>query len=303
MTSLTSIVVSMYNRNAGIVNVVDRLLFPSLLNNASEDVQLVLVDDVSPAKEETQKVLEKFLPEAESRFGDVIFVQHGENMNFSRSYNAAASRADGDSLIITNADVYFPHGSVSRLSHVALEKDAQIGAVTNGGYGYQTTDYFEPEFGGKYIFNFNGQSTKHIEIANLALSLRMGGRLYPVNSVSGFCFGMPKAVFNEVGGFDERFKTFWSDTDLSRKVKQYSDVFVDSSVFVYHHDEDSSSNQPFRGNMKPLIQFASDGLKYIWKWHDLFHTSTDFAYRAMQNMLYIGTITGEIRENLSLSES
>jgi len=295
---LTSIVISMYNHNIGVVNIVDKLLFPSLLNNASSDKQLVLVDDVSPAALETQETVERFLPEARKRFGEVVFVQRDENLNFSKSYNDAAARADGKALVISNADVYFPEGSIDQLAKTALDHGMQVGPVTNGGYGYQTTNYFEKMLGGKHIKALTEGWTRQIEAADRSLAKAMEGKVYPVSSVSGYCFGIPRETFERVGRFDERFLTFWSDTDLSRKMKEESDVIVDGSVYVYHHDEDSRSNQPFNGNLKVLIPFAVDGLKYMWKWKDFVHTSADFAYRAAQNMFYVGTITNEIRENM-----
>jgi hypothetical protein len=51
----------MYNKSPKIIEALDKLCFPLLLNNASADKELILIDDISPAKQETDAFLENFI--------------------------------------------------------------------------------------------------------------------------------------------------------------------------------------------------------------------------------------------------
>jgi len=293
--ALISIVISMYNRNPGIVDTVEGLLFPSLLNNASSNKQLILVNDKSPQDKETKEIVERFESEAEQRFGDFQYVDREENLGFSQSYNEAASRAEGRILVISNADVYFPEDSIERLAIKALSRRSQVGPVTNGGWGYQTTNYFK--FPGKHVPDYSTLSKNKLEAAGDQLVNFMPVKPNEVNSLSGFCFALPQDRFIELDGFDEQLATFWNDTDLSRRVRQETPVYVDGSTYIYHHDQDSLSNQPFKGNIKVLGPFIADGFRYMKKWHDYVTAPVDFAWRTVQNMFYVKTIGTEIKKN------
>ena len=114
----TTIVTSMYNKSSQVIETIDKLFLPSLLNNASSDKELILIDDVSPAKSETLALLDKYLPELKKKFGNVEFVQNEENLGFGPSYNGGIMRANGANIVVVNDDVYFPENSVSKLTSI-----------------------------------------------------------------------------------------------------------------------------------------------------------------------------------------
>lgn len=78
--ALTSIVTSMYNATGRPLEALDRLYFPSLLNNASSDMQLILIDDGSPGKEDTGRLVDRYRGELEKRFGQFVYIDKEKNM-------------------------------------------------------------------------------------------------------------------------------------------------------------------------------------------------------------------------------
>ena len=72
-----SIVISMYNAKPATIEVVDRLLMPSLINNLDSGKQLILLNDASPLKLETRAMIEKYRLDLERKLGDF---QYHENI-------------------------------------------------------------------------------------------------------------------------------------------------------------------------------------------------------------------------------
>jgi len=59
----TTIVVSLYNSRPETLEVIDKLFFPSLLNNITPQTQLIVLDDRSPLQKETNELIEKYRSE------------------------------------------------------------------------------------------------------------------------------------------------------------------------------------------------------------------------------------------------
>jgi GT2 family glycosyltransferase len=298
MAVTRTIVVSMYNSNPNRLEVIDKLLIPSILRNSSSDTQLVLADDCSPMREETDQLIDKHKPDLINILGDLKVIRREDNLGFTGSYNDATERADGNVLLITNEDVYFPRGSIDCLIKEACELKGQAGPVTQSAWGFQNTRYFNDKIGGKYLTSFEPEELDKLEEVQQMLTDVMNNTVYGVSSVSGFCFAIPKDRFEEVGRFDHKMVTFWSDTDLSQKMNKITGVYVASSAFVYHHNCESLTNQPMGGELGPLKPLIVDGRQYAEKWGRM-DTLKDFCYRGMQGMFDLGTVTRDIKKRVN----
>ena len=95
----SSIIISMYNARASTLEVVDKLLMPSLINNLDSSKQLILLDDVSPLRKETRELVEKYKLDLEKRLGDFKYVENEHNLGFAGSYNRGMKMAEGQSGI------------------------------------------------------------------------------------------------------------------------------------------------------------------------------------------------------------
>lgn len=74
-------------------------------------------------------------------------------------------------------------------------------------------------------------------------SIELGGQIEP-DWVSGFCMIQRTSVFNEIGGFDERFFLYFEDVDLCERLSAAGyRVVLNREVDVMHHESTSTGSQ------------------------------------------------------------
>lgn len=288
-----SIVVSMYNAGPAILEILDKMFFPSLIRQADSSNQIILLNDCSPLREETRKLIEKYLPELRG-FGDVKYIENEQNLGFGGSYNKGLMMAEGDVVIPVNDDVYFTLGSLDSLAKVALLPGVGVcGPVTDSGYGYQKTQLF------KRPKDLSETEFARVEGFALFLKQAMAGKVIPNYMLSGFCLAMPRYVLKEVGCFDDKRFPFglWEDVDLIRRIRHAGlEVVVDAQTFIEHGGPYGQSNSILQRPFTATVRFIDNGLRFGKKWHNHVGTWLEFAYRTWQTVTDQGTISAEIRE-------
>jgi len=227
-----SIIVSMYNAGSKVIELLDKLFFPSLLRNASSDKQLILLDDASPLQKETQRLVSKYTPDIGRRFGDFRYIRNPQNLGFAGSYNKGMQIAEGIYLIIANDDVYFPVGSLASLTDILREEPRAglVGPITNWVTAYQNTRLFPR------IRNCSPQELERIERFAAELRRRVGRRTIPVDRLIGFCLAIRRDVIRAVGYLDESFAHgLYEDDDYCLRARQAGfQLLLDLSTFVHH---------------------------------------------------------------------
>lgn len=130
-------------------------------------------------------------------------------------YNFGAKFARGEFLFFTNNDIVV--GS-DWLSNLVIDKNVLCQPVI---YDYYNKNSVQ-NFGGRYIYPGFGR----------------GMTREPKDSEVDFCQAemlIYKTLFNKLGGFDERFKTNYEDTDLSLRAKRLgAKCIVCKKSRVYH---------------------------------------------------------------------
>jgi len=288
----TSIVISMYNARAATIEVVDKLLMPSLINNVNSTKQLILLDDVSPLRTETRAMVERYRQELERRSGDFQFVENQKNLGFSGSYNTGMKRAEGENILIANDDVYFPAQSIDSLISVLenYPNAGAVGPVTNYAYNFQNTQLF------RGIKNYSAEELQRIENFASWLKQVMQDRTYESNNgLIGFCLGFKKDTLNDVGYFDERFKYgLYEDTDLNRRIiNSGRKVVLDASTFVEHGGPDGGSASIKQHPIRVMKATIENAYRFARKWNDYSAFSLRFVKSALESK-GIGTITDDI---------
>lgn len=82
----------------------------------------------------------------------------------------------------------------------------------------------------------------------------------------GFCLVFPKAIWEEVGGFDEAYELYGEDSDFMNKVmeKGYA-AQVRTDVFIFHHGKASTPIAEARGkDMKAIREASKERYKERW---------------------------------------
>ncbi len=96
-------------------------------------------------------------------------------------------------------------------------------------------------------------------------------KIQEVDLLVGAFLLIPKRVFDEVDGFDERFFLFLEDFDLCRKVKKhgYKIIYYPEVEAVHYHKRLSEGSIFGQLTRKVFWVHVISSLKYFWKWrHD-----------------------------------
>lgn len=297
----SSIVISMYNTRPETVEVIDKLLMPSLLNNSDSSKQLILLDDASPLRTETQIMLDKNKPDLASNFGDFKYIKNSKNLGFAKSYNKGIKISEGESIIIGNDDIYFPINSIDSLLNKLnnYPNAGLVGPVTNYAYSFQNTNLFEK------LKDYSAEELQRIENFSAWLKNVMEKKDYESKRLIGFCLAAKKDLLKELDYFDERYKYgTCEDSDLNMKVLiTGKKIILDASTFVEHGGSSGGSISIKQHKFKLIKSIFVNTLKYSVKWSD---------YSGFINMITksknsdYNKITGEIiseaeRKNISLN--
>ena len=150
---------------------------------------------------------------ARERYPDLVVIEPGRNLGFAGGANAGARVARGDLLLFFNPDVRVARGAIVALASAFDRRDVGVaGPIVNRSGTL--------EFGATIdAFGFP-----------VALS-RPRRPLY----VSGCALMTPRELFEELGGFDERFFMFVEDVDYCwRVLLRGRDVRVVAQATVAH---------------------------------------------------------------------
>lgn len=80
------------------------------------------------------------------------------------------------------------------------------------------------------------------------------------SAVTAACMMVPRPVFEEVGGFDERFRVAFNDVDLCLRIRQRGYLLVYTPLALLYHHESAS-----RKRLHPL----EDEELFLKQWGDL----------------------------------
>ncbi len=187
---------------------------------------------------------------------DVRFIFNEENRGFAAGNNQGAAIAKGDYLLFLNNDVLVSYGWLSGMVRV-LELDRRIGMV------------------GPITNSISGlQMVANIPYANddfeaFAAEVRQANRnkYTPRRRLAGFAMLMRRAVFEEIGGFDESFGSGnFEDDDLCVRLRRAGYVLMaDESTFIHHY-----GSRTFKANRIDYRQSLQErAKKFRAKWPDV----------------------------------
>ena len=114
---MLSVVIPAYNEEKGISEVLDEL--KKVLGNVTETYEIIVVDDGS-TDNTALKVQEK----------GVVLVQHPYNIGYGAALKTGIKQANGDLILITDADGTYPNEYIPKLLEYSDEYDMVVGART-----------------------------------------------------------------------------------------------------------------------------------------------------------------------------
>ncbi|MES1147360.1 MAG: glycosyltransferase family 2 protein, partial [bacterium] len=240
---LVSVVIPFYNH----VEVTLACLASFARNDPKVSYEVIVIDDASP--EDVSRV---------AAVKWIKYVRNETNLGFLRTCNAAAKIATGKYICFLNNDTEVEAGWLEALVEVA-EADPKVGIV---GSALIYPDGSLQEAGGVLWSDGDG--------CNIGRNGKVDDPAFlftrPVDYCSGASILVPRAVFEQVGYFDERYvPAYCEDSDLAMTMRANGfKVMYEPRSKVVHH-EGVSSGTDLGAGIKQYQVDNSIKLREKWK--------------------------------------
>lgn len=208
--------------------------------------EVIVVDNQSPMQhpdliagvaEELRLICEQ---QGDDKAG--VLIQHTENGGYSKGMNLAMSHSRGKWILVSNPDVLFGEGLISKLQR-HLENDPKAGIVVPK--GFWDTDHSGhlppnalPTIGDAWAEVFGVYSARY-RINRVNRLVRNWQQVWQADKpislpmMSGCLFLVEREYFESIGTFDEQFPLYYEDADLAvaiiksgRTITQVSDAHL-----------------------------------------------------------------------------
>ena len=200
-------------------------------------LELVLIDNASTDG----------MPQAiaQAHAGDqrLRVIENRTNLGFGPAVNRAAAEAGGETLLVLNPDCLLRESALQRLLDIleAHPRAGLIGAVVCDADGQPDPASFrrDPLLRRALTSLFGGAGE------GVAIDGAIPDRVVEAEAVSGAVMLLPRAVFEQLDGFDEGYFLHCEDLDLCRRVRDAGyQVLLAGDVHVPHGKGSSSRHRP-----------------------------------------------------------
>jgi GT2 family glycosyltransferase len=229
-----SVITPVYCPNQHLIDLTEKLFLESLAKSAiKDDLEVIIVDDASPKKNELKTMVEKVAREKDLK---VRIVRNEINQGFGKSINIGVRNSNSPYILITNNDIYVPEESIPRLL-ILLKSERSYGAVgpvLSFAFGHKIQEIDT----GIILKDFGSDEFKKIATAAKNISRIYDGKTAPTNSLVGCFVLIPKVVFEEAGRIDKNYRLgYHIESDLFIRVRRNGyKLVVDQSTLVFHGD-------------------------------------------------------------------
>lgn len=202
------------------------------------DLEVLVVDDASPSRS-TFELLETWM----ARDSRVRAIRMEENVGYLRAVNAVASEAVNDVLVLLNNDTEPQPGWLEALL-TTFERQPDAGVV---GARLIYPDGTLQDAGG-IIFSDGSAWNLGRELPPELPAFRF---LRPVHYCTAAGFATPRALWEQVGGFDERFvPAYYEDVDYCFEVRKLGRAVLMQPASVIVHKEGRSHGTDVSSGVK-----------------------------------------------------
>jgi len=199
-------------------------------NTLYNNYEVIIVDNAS--SDQTLAFLEQ------NSFNlPLTIIKNSENLSFSRGNNQAVEVANGELLLFLNNDTKPLKGWLCSLVQEFLANPKMGSAGSKLIYPYK--DGFENSCTIQHSgisFRYEGDFYRPYNLGNSKKYLLEDNKTARA-AITAACLLVPKRVFEEVEGFDERYIYGYEDVDLGLKIlsKGYENIYIPDSI-LYHYE-------------------------------------------------------------------
>ena len=216
----------------------------SILKYTKQKYELILVDNGS--NDNTEKYF-RSIPGAK-------VIVNKENLGVSRGWNQGMRQADGDYILILNNDIIVGPNWLENMVRLA-ESDSAIGLV-----GPRSNYIAGPQIVNNVPYKNEKEIQKFIE----KWQVEQDRSANEFSFIKGFCHLIPRATFEKVGFYDERYgKGNFEDDDYCMRVKYHGyRAMIANDSFIHHYGSVSFKQASVDWNK----QMIENERKFSEKW-------------------------------------
>ena len=233
----------------------------SILASPGELYEIIVIDNAS---------VDETVVRLKEKYPQVRLVENTENVGHTRAVNQGCRLADGDRILLLDADTELKPDAIVQLSEfLDHHPDAWMAAPkllnTDGSIQASARNFPAPINGifGRQslltrLFPNNPISEKYLEIKKLSSKTP-----YIVEHVSAACMLFRKEMVETVGYWDENFHSYWVDADWCKRLQDAGGrVYFVPQAVVTHHDQNKRAvkKSPVR-----IVKFHQGALSFYCK--------------------------------------
>lgn len=177
-------------------------------------------------------------------------ILNDRNLGFAGACNRGTAAAQGKYLFLLNNDLVFLPGWLEPMLAI-LERGSAVGLVGNVQLNAATG---EVDHTGIY-FNYQGKPAHRTHLPFLTRTIGWPA-VREVDAVTGACFGIRRALWEQLGGFDDGFVNGGEDVDLALRATQagHRHYVALRSVVRHHISASPGRNRRNEHNTRRLLQ-------------------------------------------------
>lgn len=217
----------------------------------NKDEDIIVIDDGS-----TESSLIDYLESTHISNKNWKFLRNNISQGHTKTCELGIKNSECENIFFLNSDTIVAKNSLHILSRV-LDKNeniAVVGPKTSSASGIQLN---KEAFDNRFKWSLD-------DIEEFARKCEILEEIYQdVDLVNGFCFGVKRSVFNDVGGFDQTLQCYGNEKELLIRIRNagYKTVYVQNS-YVHHFGKMSYSHEKL-----DIGRAQKDADKYILKKH------------------------------------
>jgi GT2 family glycosyltransferase len=196
-----------------------------------------------------------------------IVITPAKNLGYGGGINLGRRSCDADTIVVSNPDVLFKEGAIDRLHDALDKKTAVAGPALYWDDACEwmlppadlntTTEKFDEVLASRSKNWFEQRDLRRIKKRQRFWSLK---KATPVRALSGAVMAIKASEFDEVGGFDERFRLYFEEIDFLRRITKRI-VYVPDAKCRHLYNQSAGQDTSAAGSLYTMSEYL-----YLEKW-------------------------------------